>query len=125
MILEPDPVLEETIRSLELRLLDPEVRATPEKLEELLADDFLELGSSGRTYDKREIVDVLQGESGLESSVQDFRIRQLGPDAVLATYQITARPAPSTDVRRSLRSSILVRFEGRWQLAFHQGTLIP
>jgi hypothetical protein len=125
MTQELDATLEEAIRSLELRLLDPEVRAAPEKLEELLADDFLEFGSSGRTYDKREIVDALQSESSFESSVQDFRMRQLGPDAVLATYQVTIRPRLGGDLRRSLRSSVWVRREGRWQLAFHQGTLIP
>jgi hypothetical protein len=41
------------IRTRELRLLDPAVRANPVALAELLANEFLEFGSSGRVSTRR------------------------------------------------------------------------
>ncbi len=39
--------LADETRALELALLEPEVRGSRQRLEALLADDFLEFGSSG------------------------------------------------------------------------------
>ena len=79
----------EQIRRLELRLLDPEVRASPGELSRLIADDFVEFGSSGRVYDKQGVIASLQGEMGVSFSVRDFQARILASDVVLATYRIT------------------------------------
>ncbi len=105
--------LTEQIRRLEEQLLIPKVRSSPERLGLLLADDFLEIGSSGRTFDKSQIIDALQGESGFDYSMQDFKVKQLSSDIALATYRLDA----------SLRSSIWVHRQERWQLMFHQGTI--
>jgi hypothetical protein len=111
----------EHIRSLELRLLDPEVRASSEALAPLLADDFLEFGSSGRVFDKTGITARLVGQSGPELSLDDFAARRLAPDVVLATYRARIRGLGSAE-RHSLRSSVWIRRNGRWQMLFHQGT---
>jgi hypothetical protein len=113
------PVAEE-IRELEMRLLDPAVRRSPERLEDLLADEFVELGSSGRTYDKRGIIASLAQESPVEVSIRDFRVCELGPAVALATYR--ARAERAGEVLFSHRSSIWVRRRGRWRIRFHQGT---
>ena len=110
----------EHIRRLEEQLLKPEVRTSPEKLGLLLTDDFLEIGSSGRTYDKKQIIATLQGESEFGYSLQDFQVKQLSPDTALATYRLETRQEAKVT---SLRSSIWVRGESGWQLMFHQGTL--
>ena len=110
----------EQIRSLEERLLEPEVRSSPEQLALLLAEDFLEIGSSGRTFDKKQIIANLKGESVFDYSIQDFKVRQLGADIALATYRIETRQ--EAEPRISLRSSIWVHRDGRWQVMFHQGT---
>ena len=105
---------------LEVRLLTPAVRQSPDELERLLADDFVEIGASGRQFDRRQIIEALQGEPPAELSLHDFRVVLLAPDVALATYR-SARQTPGA-ARHSLRSSIWVRRADRWQLVFHQGT---
>ena len=114
--------LAEQIRALELRLLEPETRRSPQRLGELLADDFTEFGSSGRVLDKKQILAALQNEGDVDLSLEKFKARPLNPDAVLATYSVSAR-FPDNSTRLSLRSSVWVRRSDRWQVLFHQGTL--
>jgi hypothetical protein len=107
---------------LELRLLDPAVRRSPQELDRLLADDFFEIGSSGRVFhNKARIIASLAEESGLLFSLHEFETRALGEGVVLATYRVVAQIGESEAPRRSLRSSIWVH-RGSWQLVFHQGT---
>jgi hypothetical protein len=51
---------EEIVCDLEEDLLKPEVRRSAERVNCLLADDFIEFGSSGRIFDKRGIIEALQ-----------------------------------------------------------------
>jgi hypothetical protein len=44
------------LQHLEERLLDPIVRSDPAQFAALLADDFREFGSSGRSYTKAEML---------------------------------------------------------------------
>jgi len=123
--LRSDVGLEKHIRLLEERLLDFQVRAATQELAVLLGDDFLEFGSSGRTFDKPQILDDIERESRFEASIHDFHVRQLNCATVLATYCCVARTHETGEVRKSLRSSIWVCRQGQWQVIFHQGTLIP
>lgn len=116
----------ETLRQLEQRLLQPEVRGSAEEVTGLLDDDFTEFGSSGAVYEKSEIIEALQNESEtrpVERSVQDLRVRQLGPDFALVTYRILRRDRSDKSVRKTLRSSIWRLSAGRWRMLFHQGTI--
>jgi hypothetical protein len=119
-----DDCLIEEIRSLEERLLDPSVRASPEQLNQLLADDFLEVGQSGLQYDKAESIEGLTSESGTppEFVISQFQARSLAPQLVLVTYRIAKRTGSSEQVQYSLRSSLWQQRSGRWQIVFHQGT---
>ena len=118
--------LEAEIRALEERLLKPAVRASAEELEQLLADDFLEFGSSGRIFDRDEVIRYLLNEPPLKiAAVEEFSIIELSPDVVLATYQVQVRSGQPESTSTSLRSSLWARREGRWQLVFHQGTPKP
>jgi len=83
--MKTDKSVEDQIRFLEEQLLKPEVRASPRELEIILADDFLEFGSSGRVYDKQQIIAALQQESGGEILLMDFQVKLIGPGAALAT----------------------------------------
>jgi hypothetical protein len=114
----------EEIRVLEERLLDSSVRASSEQLEQLLADDFLEIGSSGFQFDKAETVEALTSESGPfpEFAMSQFQARPLSPRLVLVTYRAAKRTGPSEPVQYSLRSSLWAQRSSRWQLVFHQGT---
>lgn len=120
--MKSDYPLAEHIRSLEEELLKPQVRRSTEKLDTLLADDFVEFGSSGQTYTKQQIIAALQHELEIEISLQDFKMRLLAPGVALATFRAVKRDPKMGEARQSLRSSIWRNIDGRWQLAFHQGT---
>lgn len=112
--------LSDEIRGLEESLLDPELRADPVRIEALIADAFVEFGSSGRVWDKADVVRELPAESGLSFSLCEFTATPLGSKLVHATYRVSIRDSDS--VRHSLRSSLWIFQSGRWQVLFHQGT---
>ena len=114
--------LSKTIRELELRLLDPTVRSSPAELDRLLADDFVEIGSSGRVWDKQAIVGALrQEEAGTRWAVRSFEVKRLAGDLAHATYEVVATQQDGGS-RASMRSSLWTRRDGDWKLWFHQGT---
>ncbi len=55
--------LQKTIYDLETSLLKPEIRSSIKDLDSLLADDFMEFGSSGKVYDKKNILERLPGDT--------------------------------------------------------------
>lgn len=119
-----DTDVEKRIIGLEIELLRPEVRALPERLMELIADDFVELGQSGRRYRKADVLQLLPARPGTILHASDFESRILGPDTVLLTYLAENVIAAGRVSSRSLRSSIWQRREGHWQIVFHQGTSV-
>jgi hypothetical protein len=108
-------------RQLEDRLLQSAIRTSRDEVSLLLADDFIEIGSSGRVFDKRQIIDVLSREQKLELSGQNFSARSLAQDVVLVTYRAIVRDLTEGKERHSLRSSIWKLVNGQWQMVFHQG----
>lgn len=115
-----NPTLSDELRSLEERLLDPEVRRDRTAVASLLATDFLEFGSSGRTFNREQILDVLAAAEPLHVQLADFAARLLAPHVALVTWR-----GIGPDGGQSRRSSLWIRREGRWQMLFHQGTPIP
>ena len=116
--------LSEEILLLEEMLLSPEVRSSRSRLQELLAEEFVEFGSSGRVFDRTTVIDSLtKSESKTQYLVEHFKLRRLAADTVLVTYEVEARSDSGTVLRRSLRSSIWTSRDGQWQMVFHQGTL--
>ncbi|KSU84404.1 DUF4440 domain-containing protein [Fictibacillus sp. S7] len=114
-----EKAMKEQMRELEESHLRPDVRTSFEKLDELLADDFMEFGSTGSPIRKE---DCLTGDLDVDDfSLLNFEARLLAPDIVLTTYIIRNR----TKDRNTLRSSLWKHMEGRWQLYFHQGTVTP
>ena len=121
--MQADPVLEDHLRQLEERLLQPNVRKSAEEVSELLAHEFIEFGSSGRIFDKQQIIASLQMEPTVRRSLVDFKTWILAPGVVLVTYRAIRQGAPGEPPIYSLRSSIWKLIDGRWQMVFHQGTL--
>lgn len=103
----------------ELRLLDPAVRAEPERVLELLDPEFSEFGASGRRWDRHTVLAALLPDGGGETqavTATDMAGTPLGPGLVHLTY------VSERDGRRVLRSSLWRASEGVWRLWFHQGT---
>ncbi|WP_413381898.1 DUF4440 domain-containing protein [Alkalihalobacillus sp. 1P02AB] len=107
-------LLEEHILQLEKRVMGYQVH----EMAELLADDFVEHGSSGRIFDKKDQLNTLDYKNTITYTVTDFNIKILSLDVLLATYKTLRHP----DNKTSIRSSIWRRKEGKWQMVFHQGT---
>lgn len=106
-------VTDDDVIRLESELLDPRFRADPAYLDRVLHPDFEEFGSSGRHWQRAQLVEAMLADPALPpSEAEDFRTLRLGPDAILLTYR----------TRTALRSSIWVRTGTGWQVRFHQGT---
>ncbi|MCK0472931.1 DUF4440 domain-containing protein [Halalkalibacter sp. APA_J-10(15)] len=107
------------LKELEESHLMPEIRTSSEKLDRLLTDDFFEFGSSGSVIHKEDCV----GEEGVEVrelSLRDFEIHPMSSKAILTTYRVR----DETRKQDTLRSSIWKHIDGRWQMFFHQGTIV-
>ena len=117
-----EPDLEQELRELEESHLRADVRSSPEAMRALLADDFVEFGSSGRVLDRAAVEASVAGQTAFGYRVDDFMVRTLSPDTALTTYRLSAWPASGGPVRVTLRSSVWVRREGHWVMTFHQGT---
>jgi len=109
--------LSQQLQNLEERLARHEVRSR-EELGELLAEEFLEHGASGRAYSRVEVLETYELEHAIEVELFDFSVTSFGPDAALATY--FSREA---DGRRARRASVWVKEGGRWRMLFHQGSV--
>jgi ribonuclease HI len=102
----------------ELLLLDSKVRAKRDAVSDLLHEDFVEFGSSGRMWNHRDAVMGLEknpGDGALEA--HNVRAARLGTDTVLLTYAVHV-PGQGA----SLKSSVWRRDGQSWRLFFHQGT---
>jgi hypothetical protein len=114
----------EAIRQLEEKLLTSNVRTCAEAVAALLADEFVEFGSSGRVFNKQQMIQSLKQDDGTcRRSLHDFETTLLAPGIVLAKYRASRDSGNGDAPIESLRSSIWKLIDGRWQIVFHQGTL--
>lgn len=113
--MENNFTLPEHLYFLETQLHQPEIRSSIEKLDLLLADDFIEFTSSGRKINKQ---DCLNGLSNSKMIASHFDYKKLTDETILITYELTNE----TRKTESLRSSIWRQKDGQWQMIFHQGT---
>ncbi|MCX5252873.1 nuclear transport factor 2 family protein [Streptomyces canus] len=113
-----DPAVEAAVQG-ELRLLDPEVRASPELVGALLHPEFHEFGASGRHWDRGSIIAALAGASDQEAgpiTASGMKGTRLAPDVVHLTYDTEHNDG------RAHRSSVWRRTTSGWLLYFHQAT---
>jgi hypothetical protein len=108
----------------EERLLQSDVRTSPEVLSALIADEFIEIGNSGRFYTKQDVIDILKNESAFEGTITNFQIMQLSSKIVLATCRMEETPKVGFQTRISVRSSLWKFTDGKWKIVFHQGTML-
>jgi hypothetical protein len=121
---ETGETVAEQLSALERSLLDAAVRADREQVTDLLADDFVEFGSSGRVWTKGTTIAALADDdpgSSTTRTVADLRVRLLAEGAALVTYAVN-RQSPGQAEVQTLRSSIWTREQGKWRMVFHQGT---
>ncbi|MFG2141534.1 DUF4440 domain-containing protein [Streptomyces sp. NPDC048650] len=104
----------------EMRLLDPEVRASSALVSELLDPEFIEIGASGRCWDATSILTVTSAGSvdpKFPVVVGEMTGVELAPGIVHLTY------FANNGGRRAWRSSLWRLTETGRRMYFHQGTL--
>ncbi|PYZ97027.1 DUF4440 domain-containing protein [Alteribacter lacisalsi] len=107
------------LEQLEKKLQSPEVRTDVAEIDRLLHDGFFEFGSSGVPFTKADCLDP--GGIGVrEFHMRNFEYRPLSADTALVTYKVY----DATLGHSTLRSSVWKKVEGRWQMYFHQGTIM-
>jgi hypothetical protein len=111
------------LRKLEESLLDTAVRRDRKKMRSMLAENFLEFGSSGRVWTRKSIIELLSQETAfVPPAIEDFNCAFLTDDVTLVTYRTVRTDPESGEVLASLRSSIWTNESGAWRMRFHQGT---
>ena len=115
--------LSDHLKNLEIDLLSPVIRHSPESVSALLAEGFQEFGSSGRVYSRPEIIAALQQETPVTLTLHDFQMTALAPNAALVTYR-SVKEQPGAPPSYALRSSIWIQEEDTWRILFHQGTSV-
>lgn len=114
--------IKQQLIELEQLLIQPATRLSTELLNRYLADDFYEIGASGRCFGKADVLTRLPTETPPVITQQDFDCRVLADGLAQLTYRATIQRAEHEVVAYSIRSS-LYRFDGaNWQMLFHQGT---
>ncbi|WP_158942201.1 DUF4440 domain-containing protein [Granulicella sp. S190] len=109
--------LQDHLYALEERLLHPDRESDRTTLIPLFADEYREFCTSGRVFNRQQVIDVLLKSSARPATIHHFYIAQLAEDVVLATYRA------KTAIASSHRSSLWTFRDNRWQLVFHQGTI--
>jgi hypothetical protein len=104
------------VKSLEIELAREEVRANPNRLAELLHENFSEFGMSGRTYDKEAIVSALPTWEYLGISFGKITPIELSSEVIMLKYQSTLGGIKAN------RTSIWILDNENWQMLHHQGT---
>ncbi|GAB1817744.1 nuclear transport factor 2 family protein [Herbidospora sp. RD11066] len=111
---------------VELRALEPIFHRVPAGagravFEALTADDFFEVGASGRLYPREYVLDTLAERHSRPHDdpweIADFAARRLDGDTWLVTYLLDQAG------RLSRRSTIWTRTDAGWIARYHQGTL--
>lgn len=105
---------------LEQELQTRACRSNPDRLLELLAPDFTEVGASGRVWDRPAVLELLASEvEGNEKiEVANPAGRRLADGFILVRWD-SARGG-----RRSRRTSLWRRDSDGWHQVHHQGTAL-
>ncbi len=114
-------MLSSRLKDLEESLLSEMFRKNSERLNELIADEFIEIGKSGKIWTKQSVIEALNKESYTEIVITGFNLKLLTENIALVTYTAHHKQKgnPSS---KSLRSSIWKMADNKWKIIFHQGT---
>lgn len=127
--MEPDRTTEARLLDVqaELQALEPifhspkwgSDRAT---LEAMTDSDFWEVGASGSRYSREHVFEVLRSRTTTEDEAsweaREFFCQELAPANYLLTYTL------HQGHRVTRRATVWRRVLGRWQVVYHQGTLV-
>jgi len=101
----------------------PEFAATAADFDKLMAPDYWEVGASGRRYSRLFVLETLRKQPPVDAraanwKTTDFACRLLGPNTYLVTYTLDQTG------RLTRRTTIWRKNGEKWEILFHQGTVI-
>ncbi|GGP20747.1 nuclear transport factor 2 family protein [Silvimonas iriomotensis] len=120
-----DAAIATRLIELETALHQPATRQDAAQVSALLADDFCEIGYSGRLYDRAIVLAALAAEPAAPATsvyADQFVLTLLAPGLVLLTYRSATLESDGALIRHALRSSVWRQRAAHWQMVFHQGT---
>lgn len=120
-MIQVDDETRELLRELEEELWRAETRFDRARMEQLFAEDFFEVGRSGRVYSREELLAVTGSEIDAVLPLPNMAIRYLAPGVAQITYNSLV--TCNGKVERGRRSSIWSLDADTWRLRFHQGTV--
>ena len=101
----------------------PELGTSRADFENMTAEDFWEVGASGRRYSREFVLDGLEEcHSKPHENIwetRDFCCRLLAHDVYLLTYTLL-----QNNQRLTRRTTIWRHTDNGWKIAFHQGTIV-
>ena len=103
----------ETLLELEKKLADFESRDIAQSA---LTDDFVEYSSSGKIYNKQDIIDYYETLCCINHVITDFGIEFLSDTVVKTSFKSNLKG------KKALRTSIWKFASNAWKMSFHQGT---
>lgn len=117
-----DHAVFEVLIKLEQSLHSPQLRQNKSQLEQLLASNYFEIGSSGNLWIRDEVINRLVIEENINISAHDFKVKKISDEVMLVTYKTTIESTDGT--LKAYRSSIWQKnaMNEQWQMLFHQGT---
>jgi hypothetical protein len=93
----------------------------------LLAEEFLEIGSSGQLHSRAAVLRAMSEVKIVDCVFGDFRALPVNDNCVILTYTTTMRRSSEGQefFQRAYRSSTWSRRDGCWRVVFHQATRLP
>jgi hypothetical protein len=111
----------EELCALEQSLWIAETRFDRPLMEKTFAQDFYEIGRSGRIHTRQDCLDLSPEPIDALLPLADFRVRLISAGVAQVTY--TSHVTYGAVVQHAHRSSIWTRTVDSWCLRFHQGTV--
>ena len=119
-----DPARE--LYELELALARRDEAAIPGGYEAVIDEAFVEFGSSGRRWERDEILELLTSEPRTDAvRIEAFEAFEIGQGVVLVNYETVGLEPSGGPTLRRRRSSLWLRADDGYRLRFHQGTPVP
>ncbi|MBE0371030.1 nuclear transport factor 2 family protein [Pseudoalteromonas sp. MMG013] len=115
----------EHLVELERILLEPSVRQSVNRLDQLLSPNFHEISANGLMFNKAHIMSRLPSEKVPQFYNQSFIGQMLSADIAQLTYHAAYRHSARAPLHYSIRMSIWKKVAEQWQLIYHQGTPCP
>lgn len=124
-----EPTLAEILSELSRRepiFHRPEFGTSRADFEKMMADDYWEIGASGRRYERASILDELERRYATPKfsetdiwQTSGFECRRIAADVYLLTYELIQNRQ-----RHTRRSTIWQKTPCGWKIVYHQGTLV-